>query len=70
MGLPRSGTAACARCGEGYHDEGNIAPALGHFGFGVLTFHVPCLFRTEVGFDLMVTGPINRPKDAIAPLTD
>jgi uncharacterized protein DUF6065 len=50
-------------------DEGDMAPALGHFGFGVLTFHVPCLFRTEVGFDLMVSGPINRPKDAIAPLT-
>jgi hypothetical protein len=50
-------------------DKGAIAPALGHFGFGILTFHVPCLFRTEVGFDLMVSGPINRPKDAIAPLT-
>lgn len=50
-------------------DEGAIAPALGHFGYGVLTFHVPCLFRTEAGFDLMVSGPINRPKDAIAPLT-
>ncbi len=50
-------------------DAGEIAPALGHFGFGVLTFHVPCLFRTEVGYDLMVSGPINRPKDAIAPLT-
>ena len=50
-------------------DPGNIVPALSHFGFGVLTFHVPCLFRTDVGFDLMVSGPINRPKDAIAPLT-
>jgi hypothetical protein len=50
-------------------DEGKISPALSHFGFGVLTFHVPCLFRTELGFDLMVSGPINRPKDAIAPLT-
>jgi hypothetical protein len=50
-------------------DEGNTAPALGHFGYGILTFHVPCLFRTEAGFDLMVSGPINRPKDAIAPLT-
>src|ERR1019366_2002778 len=50
-------------------DDGGIAPALGHFGYGVLTFHVPCLFRTEAGFDLMVSGPINRPKDAIAPLT-
>jgi len=50
-------------------DAGGFAPAFGHFGFGVLTFHVPCLFRTEAGFDLMVSGPINRPKDAIAPLT-
>jgi Family of unknown function (DUF6065) len=45
------------------------APAVSHFGHGVLTFHVPCLFRTDPGFDLFVTGPINRPKDAIAPLT-
>jgi Family of unknown function (DUF6065) len=45
------------------------APAVSHFGNGVLTFHVPCLFRTDPGFDLFVTGPINRPKDAIAPLT-
>ena len=45
------------------------APALGHFGHGVLTFHVTCLFRTAPGFDLMVQGPINRPKDANAPLT-
>jgi hypothetical protein len=37
-------------------DDGGMAPALGHFGFGVLTFHVPCLFRTEVGFNLMVSG--------------
>ncbi len=50
-------------------DEGNVAPATGHFGGGALTFHVPCLFRTEPGYDLMVQGPINAPKDAIAPLT-
>ncbi len=43
-------------------------PALSHFGHGVLTFHLPCLFRTESGYDLMVQGPINRPKDGIAPL--
>ncbi len=28
-----------------------------------------CLFRTEPGFDLMVQGPVNAPKDAIAALT-
>lgn len=49
-------------------DEGNVAPATAHFGGGTLTFHVPCLFRTEPGFDLMVQGPINAPKDGIAPL--
>ena len=45
------------------------APALSHFGAGTLTFHIPCLFRTDPGIDLLVQGPINRPKDAIAPLT-
>lgn len=45
------------------------APALGHFGSGILTFHVPCIFQTEPGVDLYVTGPINRPRDGIAPLT-
>ncbi|WP_271899178.1 DUF6065 family protein [Candidatus Phyllobacterium onerii] len=49
--------------------SGTIPPAVSHFGEGILTFHVPCLFRTEPGSDLFVTGPINRPKDAIAPLS-
>ena len=35
---------------------------------GILTFHLPCLFRTEPGAELMVQGPINRPKDGIAAL--
>ncbi len=50
-------------------DTDAAAPAVSHFGHGVLTFHIPCLFRTEPGFDLMVQGPINRPKDAIAALS-
>jgi Family of unknown function (DUF6065) len=50
-------------------DAGTTAPAISHFGSGVITFHVPCLFRTEKGYDLMVQGPINSPKDAIAPLS-
>jgi Family of unknown function (DUF6065) len=45
---------------------GTVLPASSHFGHGALTFHVPCLFRTSPGFE---QGPINRPKDAIAPLT-
>jgi len=43
--------------------------ALSHFGSGVLTFNVTGLFRTEPGYDLIVTGPLNSPKDAIQPLT-
>lgn len=40
-----------------------------HFGHGILTFHIPVLFRTEPGINLMVMGPINEPKHAIQPLT-
>jgi len=43
--------------------------AISHFGYGVLTFHVNGLFRTDPGFDLCVTGPFNMIKDAIQPLT-
>jgi hypothetical protein len=49
--------------------SGAAAPATSHFGDGILTFHIPCLFRTEPGTDLFLTGPVNRPKDAIAPLS-
>lgn len=49
-------------------DPGTTAPAVSHFRHGILTFHIPCLFRTEPGFDLVAQGPINRPKDGIAPL--
>jgi len=40
-----------------------------HFGHGVLTFDVGYLFRTEPNVNLWVTGPANRPKDGIAPLS-
>jgi len=43
--------------------------ASSHFGAGVLTIKVEGLFRTEPGYDLMVTGPFNQTKDAIQPLT-
>ena len=39
------------------------------FGQGVLTFHIPALFRTPPGWDLWITGSPNRPKDGIAPLS-
>jgi hypothetical protein len=42
---------------------------MSHFGNGVLTFAVPALLRTEPGYNLWVSGPINAAKDGIAPLS-
>ena len=39
------------------------------FGHGILTFHVHGVFRTEPGWNLMIGGPVNMPKDGISPLT-
>jgi hypothetical protein len=50
-------------------DQAGHRPAVSHFGYGVLTFHLSAVFRTAPGYDMMVQGPINRPKDAIAPLS-
>lgn len=48
---------------------GAYPPVMSHFGEGVLTFQVVGLFRTNPGVNLWVSGPINRPKHGIAPLT-
>lgn len=40
-----------------------------HFAFGIITFHLTYLFRTEPGWNMVATGPANLPKDGIAPLT-
>jgi hypothetical protein len=42
--------------------------ALTIFGYGIMSFRVPYVFRTPPGFDLHVRGPTNLPKDGIAPL--
>jgi hypothetical protein len=52
-----------------YPDPGTVSPVVSHFSHGVLTFHIPCILRTPPGYDLMVQGPINRPKDGIAALS-
>jgi len=39
-----------------------------HFGYGVLTFSLPYLFRTPPGINLWVKGPSNLPKDGIQAL--
>lgn len=38
------------------------------FGSGIVTFSVPFLLRTPEGWDLLVRGPANRPKDGASPL--
>jgi hypothetical protein len=55
--LEVSGESATSRC-----------PAFSHFGHGILTWTIPFLFRTPPGYNLLVRGPANSPKDGIAPL--
>jgi uncharacterized protein DUF6065 len=43
-------------------------PFTSHFGDGILSFVVPYLFRTPPGFNLLVRGPANFPKDGASPL--
>lgn len=38
------------------------------FGYGILSWHVPYLFRTPPGWNLVTKGPANMPKDGIGPL--
>lgn len=42
--------------------------ASSHFGYGIVTFSIPYLFRTPPGYGLLVRGPANLPKDGIQPL--
>jgi hypothetical protein len=42
--------------------------AVSIFGYGIVSFLVPYLFRTPPGWDLHVRGPANMPRDGIGPL--
>jgi hypothetical protein len=55
--------------GPGIASLKTTPPATSHFGQGIVTFHVNCLFRTEPGVQLIVGGPLNEPKDGIFALT-
>jgi hypothetical protein len=46
----------------------NPAPVSSHFGYGVITFSVPYVFRTPPGWNLLARGPANWPKDGICAL--
>jgi hypothetical protein len=48
-------------------DAGQLLP-VSHFGNGILTWNLPILFRTPAGYNLLVRGPANYPKDAVYPL--
>jgi Family of unknown function (DUF6065) len=48
-------------------DADQLLPS-SHFGNGILTWHLPMLFRTPPGYNLLVRGPANYPKDAVCPL--
>lgn len=43
--------------------------AVSHFAFGIVTFHLGYLFRTEPGWNLFASASLNNPKDGIAPLS-
>jgi hypothetical protein len=49
--------------------EGPTKVASSHFGYGVLTFSLNFLFRSEKNINLYVTGTPNHPKRGISPLT-
>jgi hypothetical protein len=50
--------------------EGAVASvATSLFGQGILTFHIPGIFRTPPGWNLWIGGSPNAPKDGIYPLT-
>lgn len=44
------------------------APVRSHFGSGIVTWNLPWLFRTPPGWNLLVRGPANLPKDAACAL--
>jgi antitoxin (DNA-binding transcriptional repressor) of toxin-antitoxin stability system len=51
-----------------YDGEPQSRPFVSHFGSGIVTYLVPYLFRTSPGWNLLVRGPSNCPKDGIYPL--
>ncbi|HZC12247.1 MAG TPA: DUF6065 family protein [Mycobacterium sp.] len=48
-------------------DTGHLLP-LSHFGNGILTWHLPIVFRTPPGYNLLARGPANYPKDGVCAL--
>jgi len=51
-----------------YQDMFAPKPAESHFGYGILTWRIPYLFRTPPDYNLLARGPANWPKDGAYPL--
>jgi hypothetical protein len=49
-------------------DPPHPIPVESHFGYGILTWSIPYLFRTPPGYNLLARGPANWPKDGVSPL--
>jgi hypothetical protein len=52
---------------DGYNLVTHFASS--NFTCGIVTLHTGYIFRTEPGWSLLATGPINEPRDGMAPLT-
>lgn len=50
-------------------DSGEDVYVGSHFGSGILTFRIHCLFRTEPSINLWICGPVNVFKDGVQPLS-
>jgi hypothetical protein len=51
------------------HAVGQPPPLAGsYFGYGIVTWSIPFVFRTPPGFNLLVRGPANSPKDGVCAL--
>ncbi len=63
--LTWSGDPAIDAIAIEYDGDPPTLPAISHFGMGIVTWNLPYFFRTSPGWNLLVRGPANCPKDGI-----
>ena len=49
-------------------DSDDVEPPQSHFGSATVTWRIPYLFRTPPGWNLLIRGPANQPKDGASSL--
>lgn len=49
-------------------EKNDQSGVVSHFGYGIITWRLPYLFRTSDGYNLLVRGPSNMPKHGVTPL--